>query len=142
MNRTLTLATVGALTTFSAPAWAEGLNLTVDGIRNGQGNVLIAVFGDAGAYEALDFWQAEAFAAVPARPGKVVHAFPELSSGPYAVVLFHDENGDEDLNYDANRLLEGIGVSGARSPEDEPDFAQASVLPGSITIRVFYDGWP
>lgn len=140
MNRILTMAAAGALATLSTPSWAEGLQLTIEGIRNGDGNILIAVFSGAKAYETLDFWQAEAFAAVPARPGKAAHAFPELSSGPYAVVLFHDEDGDEDLNYDANQLLEGIGVSGARGPEDEPGFAQASVLPGNVTIRVFYDG--
>ncbi|WP_052257727.1 DUF2141 domain-containing protein [Leisingera sp. ANG-DT] len=138
MTRFLTLAAV--LTVLSSPASAEGLRLTIDGIRNSQGNILIAVFSEAKAYETLDFWQAEAFAAVPARPGSTAHAFPELTAGPYAVVLFHDENGDEDLNFNGDKQLEGIGVSGASSPQDEPGFAEASVGPGNTTIHVFYGG--
>ncbi|WP_052254289.1 DUF2141 domain-containing protein [Leisingera sp. ANG-S5] len=138
MTRFLTLAAV--LTALSSPASAEGLRLTIDGIRNSQGNILIAVFSEAKAYETLDFWQAEAFAAVPARPGSTAHAFPDLTAGPYAVVLFHDENGDEDLNFNGGRPLEGIGVSGASSPQDEPGFAEASVGPGNTTIHVFYGG--
>ncbi|WP_052269641.1 DUF2141 domain-containing protein [Leisingera sp. ANG-M6] len=138
MTRFLTLAAV--LTVLSSPASAEDLRLTIDGIRNSQGNILIAVFSEAKAYETLDFWQAEAFAAVPARPGSTAHAFPELTAGPYAVVLFHDENGDEDLNFNGDKQLEGIGVSGASSPQDEPGFAEASVGPGNTTIHVFYGG--
>ncbi|UWQ24086.1 DUF2141 domain-containing protein [Leisingera aquaemixtae] len=140
MTRSLTLAAAGVLTALSSPALAEGLRLTIDGIRNGQGNILITVFSEAKAYETLNFWQAEAFAAIPARPGSTAHAFPDLTAGPYAVVLFHDENGDEDLNFSGDRLLEGIGVSGARSPDDEPGFAEASVPPGDVTVQVFYDG--
>ena len=56
------------------------------------------------------------------------------------MVLFHDENGDEDLNFNGDKQLEGIGVSGASSPQDEPGFAEASVGPGNTTIHVFYGG--
>lgn len=126
----------------SAPAGAGALHLTIERIRSGKDNTLIAVFDDAKAYEAIDFRSAKGFASVPAQPGLITHEFPELSDGPSAVLLIHDENGDEDLNFNGIQLLEGAGVSGARGRGDEPGFAQASVRPGNATVHVFYDGKP
>ncbi|MGR3760673.1 DUF2141 domain-containing protein [Roseobacteraceae bacterium NS-SX3] len=140
MNRLLTLAAAGAMTSLSSTAWAEGLRVTIDGIRNSRGNIVITAFSEARAYETLDFWQAEAFAAIPARPGKTAHAFPDLTAGPYAIVLFYDENGDKGLSFSEDQLLEGIGVSDARSSQDGPGFAEATVQPGHVTIHVSYDG--
>ena len=76
---------------------------------------------------------------IPARTVRVAHNFGGLAKGPYAIFLFHDENGDEDLNFSGERPLEGIGVSGADAPASEPGFAEASVAPGTVTVRIFYD---
>jgi uncharacterized protein (DUF2141 family) len=118
---------------------AEGVNLTVEGLRNGRGNVLVAVFDQPRAFDQLNFETAVGFAEIPAQKGQVMHQFPTLTSGPYAIFLFHDENGNEHIDHEANTLLEGIGASGAPNPEDEPGFAQASFLPGPVRIRVHYD---
>jgi len=125
--------------TLSHAVRAEGVTLTVEGLRNDQGNVLIAVFDQARAFDRLQFENAVDFAEVPAREGQVKHRFPALTSGPYAIFLFHDENGNEDIDHTANALLEGIGASGAPNPEDEPSFAQASFPPGTVRVRVHYD---
>ncbi|WP_371225389.1 DUF2141 domain-containing protein [Roseovarius sp. 2305UL8-3] len=132
------------LTTFTAiglatPTVAEGLRIAVDGVRNGNGNVLILVFDNADAFESLNVWKAVEYAAVPARLGQIRHQFDQLQKGPYAVFLFHDENNDEDLNTNDTRLLEGIGASGAPNRDDEPDFAAASVWPGDVALRIHYD---
>lgn len=125
----LTLATVAA---------AEGLNVTVDGIRNDNGNIVILVFDDAQAFDTLDAWSAIDYAQVPSRKGSVSHAFTNLNAGPYAVLSFHDENRDENLNMTATQLLEGVGSTGAPNPQDEPDFKAAYVWPGDVRVRLHY----
>lgn len=128
-----------AMAVVATPAVSQGLKLTVNDIRNGNGSVLIVAFDNKTAFEQLQFHKAVAFAAVPARFGSVTHYFPNLNSGPYALFFFHDENGDEDLNHRGNRLLEGVGATGAPNPEDDPDFSQASVNPGDVTVRIHYE---
>lgn len=138
MIRTL-LAPAFALMALATPVAADGLNVTVDGIRNAKGNIVILVFDDARAFDGLDVWSAIDYAQIPSRKGSVSHAFSDLNAGPYAVLLFHDENKDEDLNMTATKLLEGVGATGAPNPEDEPDFKAASVWPGDIRVRIHYD---
>ena len=120
------------------PAFAEGLNLTVDGVRNAQGSVIVLVFDNQRAYDHLDWRKAVEYADIPAHTGRVSHSFPNLNAGPYAIFLFHDENGDQDLNYTNERFLEGVGASGATTATSEPNFAEASVMPGDVTVRLFY----
>ncbi|WP_299356766.1 DUF2141 domain-containing protein [uncultured Shimia sp.] len=120
-------------------AAAEGLALTVEGLRNGKGKVMVVVFDNAAAYNAFDYMNAVDYAEIPARKGQVTHHFKTMTKGPYAIVLFHDENNDDDLNYTDTHLLEGLGASGAPNPEDEPTFGQASVFPGKVTVHVHYD---
>ncbi|NOD65813.1 MULTISPECIES: DUF2141 domain-containing protein [unclassified Ruegeria] len=138
MTRSL-LALAFAIMTLATPTAADGLNVTVDGIRNAKGNVVILVFDNARAFDSLDVWGAVDYAQVPSRKGSVSHEFSNLNAGPYAVLLFHDENKDEDLNMTATKLLEGVGSTGAPNPEDEPDFKAASVWPGDVRVRIHYD---
>lgn len=138
MTRTL-LAPALALMALAMPATADGLNVTVDGIRNAKGNIIILVFDNARAFDRLDVWGAIDYAQIPSRKGSVSHAFADLNAGPYAVLLFHDENNDEDLNMTASKLLEGLGSTGAPNPQDEPDFKAASVWPGDVRVRIHYD---
>ncbi|MES0827391.1 DUF2141 domain-containing protein [Ruegeria sp. SCP11] len=114
MSRNL-LVPVLALLALAAPADADGLNVTVDGIRNAKGNIVILVFDDARAFDSLDVWSAIDYSQIPSRKGSVSHEFADLNAGPYAVLLFHDENKDEELNMTATRLLEGVGSTGART---------------------------
>ena len=128
-----------ALIAAAAPAAAAGLDLTVEGVRNANGSVLVLVFDDARGFEELDWSRAIQFAEIPAQPGRVSWRFPDLTSGPYAIFVLHDENGDEDLNYRGNQLLEGIGSTGVTSATPYPDFAQAAIRPGTVTVRLYYD---
>ena len=128
-----------AMATLATPAVADGLNVTVDGIRNAKGNIVILVFDDARAFDNLDAWSTIDYAQVPSRKGSISHEFTDLNAGPYAVFSFHDENKDEDLNMTATQLLEGVGSTGAPNPQDEPGFKAASVWPGDVRVRIHYD---
>lgn len=133
------LTFVFSMITTATSALSEGINLTVEGVRNDNGTVIILVFDETNAFENLLTDKAVAFAKIPAKTGTVKTLFPGLDSGPYALFLFHDENGDEDLNTSWFHLLEGVGATGAPSPDDEPSFAQASVGPGDVTVYIHYE---
>ncbi len=137
MIRPLAAAALLALALPTA-AQAQGLDLTVEGVRNDRGAILVLVFDRADAYDQLDYLSAVDYAEIPARAGTVSHRFAGLTAGPYAVFLFHDENGDQDLNYTATAFLEGFGASGAPNPADEPSFAEAAVPPGPVTVKLHY----
>lgn len=137
MNKLFALILSAALLPLCA--LADGVTLTVEGLRNDQGQVLVAVFDQAQAFDSLNFDKAVDFAAVPASKGQVVHQFPSLTAGLYAIFLFHDENSDQDLNFNGNTLLEGLGASGAPTPGDNPGFTAASFLPGPVRIMVHYE---
>lgn len=137
-------AGVWAASTLSVQAAAEksaapaGLTLQVTDIRNDQGKIIVLVFDDATAFQSDDVNKAVAFQEVNAAQGTLEIAFADLTEGPYAISLFHDENGDYDFNMVGGYPLEGYGMSGASGPLDEPDFQKAAVTPGTVTIRVFY----
>lgn len=120
-------------------AWAEGLHLAIENVRSDRGSIIVLVFDNARDFNRLDYLNAVDYADVPARPGRLDVSFPRLASGPYAVFLFHDENGDQDLNYRSETLLEGAGATGAPNPDDVPGFEEAAVLPGTATVILHYD---
>lgn len=138
MTRSIFYSVLATLA-FSAPALADGIALTVEGVRNANGKLLIIVFDDAKAFDTLDMTKAVDYAEVPAKQGVVQHEFKALNKGPYAVLALHDENGDQNLNMEGERLLEGIGASGVPTPEFDTDFAAASVMPGDVSISLYYD---
>lgn len=134
------LAALGIATAIlSQPTLAQGVSLTVEGLRNGKGNVLVFVFDHPRAFDNLYVESAIDYAEIPARKGTVAHHFKSLNAGPYAIFVLHDENKDQDLNYSGNAFLEGIGASGAPNPEDNPGFADAAFTPGPVKVRVHYD---
>lgn len=118
---------------------SQTVDLTVSGIRNANGNIIVILFDERHAFEGLHIERAAAFAAFPAATGQITHQLSGLDQGPFAIFLFHDENEDEDINSSGNRLLEGIGASGAHRFEDEPSFAEAAVAAGPVNVRVFYE---
>jgi len=115
-----------------------GLEVVAQGVRNSDGDIIFMVFDDAEALRLYDYEQAVGYAEIPASSGAVQAGFPDLNEGPYAVTLFHDENGDRDFNMAGDLPLEGYGTSGAKGPYDEPSFAQAAVDPGHVAIEVHY----
>ena len=138
MKPQFALTTVVLFSLFTITVQASGIELTVEGVRSAKGKILAVVFDNAEAYKKLDYTKAVDYAEIAARKGIVKHKFKRLTEGPYAIFLFHDENGDQDLNMERNIPTEGFGVSGTNSTEDNPSFSEASITSRSATIRVFY----
>ncbi len=114
------------------------LRVTISGVRNANGKVLVLIFDNQPAYDAYDYDQAVGFAEIAATTEDISFTFKDLISGPYAVTLFHDENGNYDLDMQDGYPIEGYGTSGAENAYDELSFQQAAVNPGDISVQMYY----
>ena len=114
------------------------LTLTVKGIDNDNGKIVVLVYDDAQAYSTGNYAMAVAFIERAASSGTKQFSLRALSAGPYAVFLYHDANGDSDLNMQGSRPLEGFGYSGGVYPMPPPSFEQAAVVTDEASIRVVY----
>ncbi|MEM7469343.1 MAG: DUF2141 domain-containing protein [Pseudomonadota bacterium] len=116
----------------------DSLRVTVKGIRNANGKLLVLAFDDADAYATVDFERAAGYQEVFATPGSVEILFPALDDGPYAISILHDEDGDYDLRMEGDIPKEGYGTSNAKSKYDELSFKEALVSPGDVSVKLFY----
>ncbi|MEM7327508.1 MAG: DUF2141 domain-containing protein [Pseudomonadota bacterium] len=114
------------------------LEITVTGARNTNGRIIILVFDKAAAYDAYDYENAAGYAELDAQTAPMTHTFSGLSADAHAVILFHDENENYDLDLVEGYPVEGYGTSNATSAYDELSFQQAVVEPGSISVKIHY----
>jgi uncharacterized protein (DUF2141 family) len=141
----LVLAVTAAVALFAAPqAFAEDVTVTLTGVEARGGNILAALQTEgqfmqpAGAYGAR--------AAAPSANGDVTLTFTGVAPGAYALVVMHDENGDNEMQREPNgRPLEGWAMSNGalvNTLRAAPTFAQVSVNvaeePVSLTEPMFY----
>lgn len=114
-----------AAAVLAGPVLAQAATLTVDvaGVANAKGKVLVAVYGSADKF----LKEPLRTAAVDAQPGKVRLVIAGLPAGDYALSLFHDVNGNGEL--DANLVgmpTEPYGFSNdAAGHFGPPSFEQA-----------------
>lgn len=127
--------TAGAMPTGS-------LAVTVTHIRNTEGKLMLAVYDREAAYNAADDGVAVASLALRPVGDKASVSIGMLPPGDYAVMLFHDENGNGYFDYKGEIPKEGYGISGAKHALDEPNFAKAAVkVEGgakAVTVKLYY----
>jgi uncharacterized protein (DUF2141 family) len=78
------------------PGAVGALQVVVSGFRSAEGEVAIALFGTSEDYEQQSNAVREAWLDVDGE--EVVWSVPDLPPGYYAVVAFHDENGNRELD--------------------------------------------
>jgi len=114
-------------TTVPTPVALRGpaLQVAVVGLRNDQGRVSCNLFTDPRQYP-----RGDAFKEVRTSIHKdsALCVFTDVPAGRYAIVVYHDENGNG--HFDQNALgmpLEGYGFSNNAAPLfDAPNFAAAA----------------
>jgi uncharacterized protein (DUF2141 family) len=127
------------LTGFAAPA---ALDVDVEGLRNGEGTVLVCLTRDADAFP--DCREDPDAKRVSAEAGEARHlTFQGLATGDYALSIIHDENGNGRLDTLVRIPREGFGFS--RNPRirfGPPRFSDArfAVAAGENrqTVRIRY----
>ncbi|MCG7520117.1 DUF2141 domain-containing protein [Ruegeria sp. Ofav3-42] len=120
----------------------EGLTVNLHGARSTRGNVIVMAFDQQTAFDNMDYTKAAGYLEAPASEKPLRFDFPDLESGYFAIIAFHDENGDYDLNYDANYMpTEGYAVSGMNDLNETPVFEYSLIGTDKPTdMTLFY--WP
>ena len=127
----------------SFAAAAAELAVTIDGGRSGDGQFRVALFENASGFPSGPEAPAKS-QSVTAQEGAIGIDIADLNPGIYAVAVYHDENGNGEL--DKNLLgipTEGYGFSNnARGLMGPPSFEDAAItLEGasqSIAISLVY----
>ena len=118
-----------AVKVMATPASGGDIEITVDGIKNSTGKVMVALHTESGEEGFPDVKGAIAAQWARAAEGTLRFVFLDLSQGRYAVAVFHDENDNNEL--DTNILgmpTEGIGFSrNAQGNFGPPAFSDAAV---------------
>lgn len=106
---------------FGAAAEAADLRVAVGGVRSAEGQVKLMLFDRAEGFRKED--RARAVLALPAAPGALAAHFRDLPAGRYAIVAYHDENGDGRLNLRLGMFpKEGYGLSNNPKVSGPPRF--------------------
>jgi uncharacterized protein (DUF2141 family) len=117
-------------------AQAADLEVTVQGVKDASGQVKLMLFDREEGFRKED--KARQVLALPAAPGTLKGRFTGLEPGRYAVIAYHDENGDGKLNLRLGMFpKEGYGLSNNPKLMGPPKFAAAAlevVNPGSATV--------
>jgi uncharacterized protein (DUF2141 family) len=122
-----TVSAAASPTPAAITATTPVLQAEIVGLRNDNGRVGCSLFNDAKAFPRDD---SKMFRHVwaPIHGGRALCQFPGIPAGQYAMVVFHDENGDGEFNQNAFGMPEeGYGFSrDAAALFDAPGFDAAS----------------
>ena len=126
----LSLTALLAALLISSTVPAATLQVKVDGVASAKGTLRIAVCDQASFLK-----KCARGALVPAKAGSVTVDVPDLPSGAWAVMAYHDENGNRKLDRNAMGIpTEGFGFSnGATARSGPPAFAKTAVTVGATT---------
>ncbi len=133
------LASLIATAFAASAAHGADIHLTVEGVANADGKVMIALFDKASEFPRGKLSLANM---VPAAPGSVKVVFAGVIPGKYAISVYHDVNGNQRL--DSNMVgipSEPYGFSrDARGKMGPPSFDDAAFEVGkdnvNLTLRV------
>jgi len=124
-----------ALLAMAASASAATVQVRIDGVTSDKGVVQVAVCDEANYRK-----DCQLTATVPARKGFVMADVPDVPAGTWAVLAYHDENGNKKLDTNfVGMPREGYGFSnGAKSTFGPPSFKEAAIAvgEGKVTAMV------
>jgi uncharacterized protein (DUF2141 family) len=105
------------------------LNIRVDGLKNQKGQICLSIFSSSQGFPSNSKRALKAQCFKVTETPQIV-TFPNLKAGNYAVAIFHDANGDNNLNSNALGIpTEGFGFSqNPRIRTGAPKFGDSAVL--------------
>lgn len=117
------------------------LNVTLTQVGTAPGNLRASLYSDPATFRKED--KAVQVVAIPAASGDVQLAFRDVPAGRYAVMVYHDANGDGKLNLRLGMFpSEGYGLSNNPQVFGPPKFADSAFDVGAdgaaIEIRLAY----
>jgi uncharacterized protein (DUF2141 family) len=136
------LATTSLLATSAFGGEPGHLTVKMHGMRNSEGQVLCALFSGAEGFP--DGEKALQGDRSKVAGGRAACRFKDLKPGVYAVAVFHDEDGDGQMDSLLGIPTEGFGFSNNAKPGmfGPPSFEDAAFRMGSgrraVTIKMLY----
>jgi len=126
----LLAASVASATTWASAAEPETLVIHAVGFSHERGQAIASLF-----YQSDDVFKTpRARATANIQHGQALLNFPNLAPGDYAVVVFHDENGNADLDHNFMRFpVEPLGYS------NHFELTLFSGLPSFAKLRFSFD---
>ncbi len=130
---------LGLCLTVGVPQAAE-IFVTVQNVRNGDGSIRLVLFDDPERFP-MGGWTMEV--AVPARTGETIAVFEGIEPDTYAMIAYHDEDDDSNLDTFLRIPREGFGFSNdAKVKLGPPTFGEASFVVeiegARLTISINY----
>lgn len=116
------------------------LEIRLAGVQHERGNIRVGLYVEPGSFRK----EAQAFAVnqVPAAPGIVRVTFGPLAPGRYAVMAYHDEDGNGELNRRFGMFpTEGYGLSNNPTVSGPPAFEDSAfdLAPGPSPTEIHID---
>lgn len=132
---------LSATTATSVLAQESMLQVTLTGIGHDRGSMRVGLYDDPKTFRKEA--HALAIQQVPAATGTVTVSFPALAAGRYAVMAYHDEDGDGELDRRFGMFpTEGYGLSNNPTVTGPPAFEDSTFSVGaeasSLSIAIRY----
>ncbi|MDQ5881448.1 MAG: hypothetical protein QG616_1278 [Pseudomonadota bacterium] len=104
---------------------AGTLTVTLRNVRDASGSVRAGLYRDPATFRKED--RAVSVAQAPATPEQTIVTFRDLPPGRYAIMAYHDENGDGTLNRRFGMFpTEGYGLSNNPQVSGPPAFEDSA----------------
>lgn len=129
MKRLKTILAITAVT-FSSALFANSLTITVTGYEQQPGTTMLEVHNNADHYANGNPPLASVMLSINSAQSTAKVTFHDLSPGDYAVRLFHDENGNKQM--DSNVL--GIPTESYGFSNNAGSFGPASFDDAKVTV--------
>ncbi len=108
-----------------ASAEESKLTVNLEGVKDDTGKLRATLYRESDAFRKED--KAFKLVSIPANKGTVKLEFKGLPPGRYAVMAYHDEDGDEKLKLRFGMFpLEGYGLSNNPKVSGPPKFADSA----------------
>lgn len=134
-------AAAALLLAWTGAAAAAELEVIVQAVEHDRGSIRVSLYHGPEGFPHEE--QALRVRERPAAAGTVTARFGGLGPGRYAVIAYHDENGDGKMNRFLGMVpSEGYGLSNNPQVMGPPEFEQAAFgLPaggGAVEVRLNY----
>jgi len=140
MSAHLLVFLLSATTATMVLAQASALEVSLTGIQHDRGSLRVGLNSEPKTFRKEA--QAVAIQQVPASAGTVTVSFGALPPGRYAIMAYHDEDGNGELNRRFGMFpTEGYGLSNNPTVSGPPAFADSAfeVAAGAGTTRISID---
>lgn len=121
----------------SADSPTGTIKIEITNLKNDKGNVKLSLYNSPDGFP-KEAEKAVKVAAIPIKDGKAYIEFPNMPYGEYAVILLHDENNNDKMDFHFyGPPKEGYAASnGAKGTFGPPDFEDARFPLDKNTVTV------